>query len=331
MRTAFFSTHRFDRDSFQTNEHDISFFEASLDDSTSSLATGFPAVCAFVNDRLNTAVLHKLKAGGTQYIVLRSAGFNHVDLESATQLGLKVARVPAYSPNSVAEHTVGLMLCLNRKLHRAYARTREHNFLLDGLLGFDFCGRTVGLVGAGKIGGLVQKIMQAFGCRVLVSDPALPDSLELAELLSQSDIVSLHCPLTPATHHLIGRAQLAVMKPGAMLINTGRGGLIDSRAVLAALKSGQLGALGLDVYEEEESHFFRDLSDKPLQDDILARLLTFPNVLITAHQGFFTQEALANIARTTLENLSSFERKGEAPGPNRLPYHGASALSSSSE
>lgn len=318
MKTAFFSTHSWERDAFNVSGRDVSFFDTTLTLDTASLADGFPATCIFVNDRADAKVLARLKEGGTRFLVLRSAGFNHVDLEAAAKLGIKVARVPAYSPHSVAEHAVGLMLCLNRKLHRAYARTREHNFLLDGLIGFDFHGRTVGIVGAGKIGAIVGRIMVAFGCQVLISDPAIPDAAPLTQLLTQSDVVSLHCPLTPATHHLIGAAQLSTMKPGAMLINTGRGALVDTHAVLDSLKSGQLGALGLDVYEEEESLFFRDLSNHPLQDDILARLLTFPNVLITAHQGFFTREALDNITATTIANLNAFEAVGAAPPENSL-------------
>ncbi len=318
MKTAFFSTHKWEREVFAGSNHEIVFFETSLNSSTTSLAAGYPAVCVFVNDKLDEAVLRALQAGGTRFLALRSAGFNHVDLKAARDLGFEVARVPAYSPHSVAEHTIALMLCLNRKLHRAHARTREHNFLLDGLLGFDFHGRTIGVVGAGKIGAVVSQIMRAFGCQVLVCDPALPDSVSLERLLEQSDVVTLHCPLSPATHHLIGAEQLARMKPGSMLINTGRGGLVDSRALLASLKSGHLGALGLDVYEEEESLFFRDLSDSPLQDDVLARLLTFPNVLITAHQGFFTTEALQNIASATLENLTEFERCGRASEANSV-------------
>lgn len=318
MRTAFFSTQSWERETFASSAHEIDFFETSLEVRTSSLAAGYPAICVFVNDCLDSAVLHNLRAAGTRFLALRSAGFNHVDLKAAQDLGFQIARVPAYSPYSVAEHTVGLMLCLNRKLHRACSRTREHNFLLDGLLGFDFHGRTVGVVGAGQIGAIVSKIMRAFGCRVLVCDPASPEAVSLDELLKSSDVVTLHCPLMKETRHLIGADQIALMKRGAMLINTGRGALVDSSALLQGLKSGQLGAVGLDVYEEEESLFFRDLSDKPLQDDVLARLLTFPNVLITAHQGFFTQEALHNIAATTIDNLSSFEQFGRACEANAV-------------
>lgn len=318
MQTAFFSTHSWEREIYASSDHEIDFFETSLDLRTSSLAAGYPAVCAFVNDRLDSAVLGSLRAGGTRFLALRSAGFNHVDLAASRELGFQVARVPAYSPHAVAEHTVGLMLCLNRKLHRAYCRTREHNFLLDGLLGFDFRGRTIGVVGAGQIGAIVAKILRAFDCRVVVCDPAVPEAMSLHDMLSCSDVVTLHCPLTKDTHHLIGEAEIALMRPGAMLINTGRGALVDSRALLEGLKSGQLGAVGLDVYEEEESLFFRDLSDRPLQDDVLARLLTFPNVLITAHQGFFTREALQNIAATTLDNLTSFEKFGRACEANAV-------------
>lgn len=327
MKVAFFSTHSFDREAFDAcnqARHQLVYLETPLSEATAELAAGFPAICVFVNDRVNRPVLEQLARGGTRLVALRSAGFNHVDLEAASQLGLTVARVPAYSPHAVAEHAVGLMLNLNRKFHRAYARTREHNFRLEGLLGFDFHGRTVGLVGLGQIGRLVARIMLAFGCNVLAHDPVVSSPppgvrlVELDELLSQSDVVSLHCPLTPQTRHLISEPQLALMKRGALLVNTGRGGLIDSRALVGALKSGHLGGLGLDVYEEEEKVFFRDLSEQPLGDDVLARLLTFPNVLVTAHQGFFTRDALHNIATTTLDNLSRFEESGGVDEANRV-------------
>lgn len=247
---------------------------------------------------------------------MRCAGFNHVDLIAARDLRLTVARVPAYSPHAVAEHTVALMLSLNRKIHRAYARVREGNFALEGLLGFDLNGRTVGIIGTGKIGAVVARIMNGFGCRLLAYDPS-PDEAcrglgvrytSLTDLYEQSHIITLHCPLTPETHHLIDATALDRMRSGVMLINTGRGALIDTQAVIAALKSGKIGALGLDVYEEEADLFFEDLSNRVIQDDLFSRLLTFPNVLITGHQGFFTQEAMARIAETTLDNLSDFEQ-----------------------
>jgi D-lactate dehydrogenase len=254
---------------------------------------------------------------GVRLIALRSAGFNHVDLAGAAALALPVVRVPEYSPYAVAEHAVGLVLALNRKIHRAFARVREWNFSLDGLVGFDLHGKTVGVIGTGRIGGAAARIFHGFGCRILAHDvhpdAALIDRcgvryVELAEIYRESAVISLHVPLTPSTHHMINGASLAAMKRGIMIINTGRGALIDSRALLAALKTGQVGAAGLDVYEEEEGIFFRDLSNKVLQDDVLARLLTFPNVLVTAHQAFLTGEALANIASTTLANVTSFER-----------------------
>ena len=328
MRIAFFSTHPFDRQPFEVaNEklgHQLVFLEAQLNEKTAELARACPAICAFVSDRLTDNVLTQLKSGGCELVALRSAGFNNVDLASAKRLGLTVARVPAYSPNAVAEHTIGLMLSLNRKIHRAYARTREHNFNLEGLLGFDMNGRTVGLIGVGRIGRIVARILLGFGCRVLAHDQRVDPELEasgvgfvsLPELLQSSDIVSLHCPLTKETHHLIDKDRIGLMKPCAFLINTSRGGLVDSKALLHALKHGQLKGLALDVYEEEEGVFFHDLSEKPLDDDVLARLLTFPNVLITAHQGFFTEEALSNIATTTLTNVTEFERFGQVPAAN---------------
>ncbi|NQD36408.1 2-hydroxyacid dehydrogenase [Permianibacter sp. IMCC34836] len=286
----------------------------ALNASTAALANGFSAVSLFVNDDGSAAVLQQLAAGGTRLLALRSAGFNHVDLNAAKALQLAVARVPAYSPYAVAEHTVGLILTLNRKLHRAFARVREQNFSLNGLLGFDLHGKTVGIIGTGQIGSVLARIMSGFGCTVLATDPIQNrDCLALGvryvtlpELLQQSDIVSLHCPLTAATQHLINSQTLAQMKPGAMLINTGRGALIDSKAVIVAIKSGQLGALGMDVYEEEAGLFFADHSGDILTDDVLARLMTFPNVFITGHQGFFTREALQNIAETTMTNVSAF-------------------------
>ena len=264
-------------------------------------------------------MLQILAAGGTRVLALRCAGFNNVDLPTAAALGITVVRVSAYSPHAIAEHTVGLMLMLNRQLHRAYNRVREGNFALDGLLGFDLCGKTVGVVGTGRIGALVCRIMAGFGCTVLAHD-LLPDPavvalgvryLPLADLLAASHIVTLHAPLTPATRHLIDAAAIARMKSGVMLINTSRGALVDTRAVIDGLKSGRIGTLGLDVYEEEGDLFFEDLSSTVIRDDVFARLLTFPNVVITGHQAFLTREALAAIATTTLANLTCVER-GEA-------------------
>ncbi|MBI1881380.1 MAG: 2-hydroxyacid dehydrogenase, partial [Chloroflexi bacterium] len=284
MKVAFFSTKPYDQQFFeaanQTFGHELVFFEPRLTPETSPLAAGFPAVCAFVNDELTAKVLAALAGQGTCLIALRSAGFNHVDLATAKKLGLTVLRVPAYSPYAVAEHTVALMLALNRKVHRAYNRVREGNFALEGLLGSDLHGQTVGIIGTGKIGQIVARIMQGFGCRLLAYD-LYPSAeceklgvryLTLSELFCQSDIITLHCPLTPENYHLINADTLSQMKPGVMLVNTSRGALIDTLAVIEALKSGQVGYLGLDVYEEESDLFFEDLSNRVIQDDVFARL-----------------------------------------------------------
>jgi D-lactate dehydrogenase len=318
MRVAIFSTKGYDRQGLtaanESHGHELVFFEPRLTERTAPLAAGFDAVCAFVNDELSRPVLERLASAGTRLIALRSAGFNHVDLPASEELGLTVARVPAYSPFAVAEHTMALMLALNRKTHRAYNRVREGNFNLDGLLGFDMRGRTCGIVGTGKIGVIVAEILRGFGCRLIGFDPhPNPDCealglhyVALGELFAASDIVTLHCPLTPETYHIIDDAAVAAMRPGVMLINTGRGALVDARAVIQGLKSGRIGYLGLDVYEEESDLFFEDLSSTVIQDDVFSRLLTFPNVLITGHQGFFTAEALTNIAETTIANISAF-------------------------
>ncbi len=321
MKIAMFDTHKYDRESFERANagfgHQITFLEARLSSETAALARSHDVVCAFVNDRLDEAVLTTLREGGARLIALRSAGYNHVDLSAAERLGLPVVRVPEYSPYAVAEHAVALVLALNRKIHRASARVREWNFSLEGLVGFDLHGKTVGIVGTGRIGRAAARIFHGFGCRLLAFD-AQPDAalsselglryVELPELYREADIISLHVPLTPATHHMIDAAALSAMKPGVMLVNTGRGALIDSKALIGALKKGSLGAAGLDVYEEEEGIFFQDLSNRVLQDDVLARLLTFPNVVVTSHQAFLTKEALAAIARITLENVTAFER-----------------------
>jgi len=303
------------------SEHDLVYFESTLDRDTSLLAAGFPCVCAFVHDRLDRPVLRRLAYGGTRLLALRSAGFNNVDLEAASDLGITVTRVPAYSPYAVAEHTVGLILALNRGIHRAYGRVRDGNFALGGLLGFDLHGRTTGIVGTGAIGATLARILTGFGCKVLAYDlRENPECaglgvryVELDELLASSDIISLNCPLTPETYHLIDADALARVKPGVMLINTSRGALIDTQAVTEALKSGRVGYLGLDVYEEEEGLFDEDLSNEIIQDDVFMRLLTFPNVIVTAHQAYFTSDALLNIANTTIANISAFER-GEKSG-----------------
>lgn len=313
MRIAVFSTRPYERAPFEQRNRAhgfaITFFEHRLNAETAALAAGHACVCAFVNDDLSAPVLARLSAGGTRLIALRSAGYNHVELKAAARLGLTVVRVPAYSPYAVAEHAVALILTLNRKMHRAYNRVREGNFSLDGLLGFDLHGKTVGVVGTGKIGQVFAGILRGFGCRILAHDPYPSGPLEyvsLNRLLAESDIVSLHCPLTPETRHLINQDAIALMKPGVMLINTSRGALVDAQAAIAGLKSGRLGSLGLDVYEEEADLFFEDLSNEVLQDDVFARLLTFPNVVITGHQAFFTREALDNIVGTTLDNVSAF-------------------------
>ena len=332
MKVQLFDTHSYERESFiAANEHAghaLTFLEPRLTRDTAALAGGHDAVCAFVNDRLDAPALQVLRDVGVRLVALRSAGFNHVDLWAATALGLPVVRVPEYSPYAVAEHAVGLVLALNRKIHRAYARVREWNFSLDGLVGFDLHGKAVGLIGTGRIGRAAAHIFHGLGCRILAHDTR-PDStlverlgvryVELDELYRESHIISLHVPLTPSTHHMINDAALSRMRRGIMIINTGRGALIDSRALLATLKTGHVGAAGLDVYEEEEGVFFRDLSNTVLQDDVLARLLTFPNVLVTAHQAFLTREALANIASTTLANITAFER-GE-PLVNEVRAH----------
>jgi D-lactate dehydrogenase len=320
MRTAVFSTKPYDQRFLEEanagHEHHLTFLEPRLTPETTPLAHGHDAVCAFVNDRLDAGVLGTLAEGGTRLIALRSAGFNHVDVAEAARLGLTVARVPAYSPYAVAEHAVALVLALNRKLHRAYNRVREGNFALDGLMGFDMHGRTVGIVGTGKIGTVFARILAGMGCRLLAHDPYPADEVRalgatyvtLDELWPACDVVALHAPLTPATRHLVNAGALSRMKDGVMLINTSRGGLVDTQAVIDALKSGRLGALGLDVYEEEEALFFEDLSGGVIHDDVFARLLTFPNVLVTGHQGFFTEQAVRNIAATTIGNLTAFER-----------------------
>jgi D-lactate dehydrogenase len=323
VKIAFFDTHGFERTVFQkaneSSHHEISFFETRLTDQTVNLAFGYPCVCAFVNDRLDKKTLQSLAAGGTRLIALRSAGFNHVDLASAHSLGFRVVRVPEYSPHAVAEHAVALVLSLNRKIHRAYNRVREGNFSLDGLVGFDLYQKTVGVIGTGRIGFVFAKILSGFGCNLiahdLVQDPKLIEMgvryVAIDEILRKSDIISLHVPLTPKTRYLIDDRALSLTKPGVMLINTGRGALIDTRALIKYLKSGHIGSAGLDVYEEEEGLFFEDLSEQILQDDKLARLLTFPNVLLTSHQAFLTQQALEKIAQVTLLNISEFENGNE--------------------
>ncbi len=323
MKTTFFDTHQFDKEAFLIENKkfniNIEFQEACLNTKTARLAFGANVVCSFVNDKIDDSCVKELQRLGIKLIALRSAGFNHVDLISAEKHGIQIARVPAYSPHAIAEFATGMLLSLNRKIHRAYIRVRELNFSLDGLVGFDLYGKTIGVVGAGRIGKIFAELMASFGCNVLVNDINKDTDLEnnpsiqytdLSNLYSQSDVISLYLPLTPETHHLINHESISNMKNGVIILNTGRGALIDSKAMIEGLKNGQIGGAALDVYEEEENLFFRDLSNKALQDDILARLLTFPNVLMTSHQAFLTKEALRNIAITTLENIDKFNKTG---------------------
>lgn len=324
MRVAVFSSKSYDckflaaaNESSAANL-DLSFLEPRLTPETALLAEGFEAVCAFVNDDMARSTLEQLSAGGTRYLALRCAGFNNVDLPAAKELGITVVRVPAYSPHGVAEHAVALMLGLNRRLHKAYCRVREGNFMLEGLIGFEMYGRTAGVIGTGKIGASAARILLGFGMKVLAYDP-YPDAglaeagvtyAELNDVIASADIISLHVPLLPETERLINAESIARMKPGVMIVNTSRGGLVDTQAVIDRLKDGHISALGLDVYEEEEGLFFEDRSARAIPDDVFARLLTFPNVLITGHQAFFTHEALSNIAATTLGNLVQLRDTG---------------------
>ncbi|HUC80524.1 MAG TPA: 2-hydroxyacid dehydrogenase [Flavisolibacter sp.] len=328
MNIAFFSSQPYDKQFF--TEHNkkygfhLHFFEVSLSEQTVNLVKGYDAVCVFVNDKVNAEVIQQLKEQGIQFIALRSAGFNNVDLVAAKEAGLHVCRVPAYSPEAVAEHAVALILTLNRKTHKAYNRVREQNFALQGLMGFDLHGKTVGVVGTGKIGQAFCRIMLGFGCKVLAFDVIANKDMEaigvqyvpLLELLQQSDIVSLHTPLNDQTRHLINGDTIQYMKKGVMLVNTSRGALIDTAAIIAALKSCHIGSLAIDVYEQEEHLFFRDLSGDIIEDDAIQRLMSFPNVLVTAHQAFFTKEALDQIAETTLFHLFSLRdgKKSDLPG-----------------
>ena len=323
MKIAFFDTHQFEKETFlKANEHfhyDIRFIEARRNKGTASLAKDADVVCSFVNDKIDDECIQILKSSGIRMIALRSAGFNHVDVASARRNDMVVTRVPGYSPHAVAEFAVGLLLTMNRKIHKAYSRVRDLNFSLEHLVGFDLHGKTVGVVGAGKIGKIFAQIMASFGCRVLIYDAKKDAAMEANPNISyvdyeylckNSDVISLHVPLIPETRHMVDEKAINHMKAGVFIVNTGRGALIDSRALLEGLKSCKIGGAALDVYEEEENVFFQDLSDKILQDDILARLLTFPNVLITSHQAFLTNEALRNIAETTLQSISEFAQKG---------------------
>lgn len=318
IRIAFFDTKPYDRKSFEECSRDfeveIVFFETRLTPASASMAAGFDAVCAFVNDDLSAPAIEKLHALGVRLLAMRCAGFNNVDLPAADGR-LAVVRVPEYSPFAVAEYTLGLLLCLNRKLHRAYCRVRESNFSINGFLGFDVHGKTIGVAGTGKIGRAFISLLAGFGVRILAFDPypneafAQEHQVEYTDfetLCRESDVISLHCPLTPENRHLIDRNSIARMKPGVMILNTSRGKLIRTQDLIDGLKSGRVGSAGLDVYEEETDYFFEDLSDEGITDDVLARLMTFPNVLVSSHQAFFTREAIFNIARTTLENVRVF-------------------------
>ncbi len=319
MKLSIFSTKSYDRQFFlaanDRYHHELTFLEPHLDRQTACLTANTTAVCVFVNDRVDKDTLAVLDRNGIETIALRCAGYNNVDIQTAKELGIKVVRVPAYSPYAVTEHTVGLILTLDRKLHRAYNRVREGNFSLEGLLGFDLHGRTIGIIGTGKIGRVFAQIMAGFGCKIIAYD-LYPNPecaaigvqyVEITELFTRSDIISLHCPLAPETYHLINKDTIAKMKPHVMLINTGRGALIDTGAVITALKSSQIGALGLDVYEQESELFFEDRSTLIMQDDTFARLMTFPNVMITGHQAFFTEDAMRSIAEATLANITQIE------------------------
>ena len=317
MKIAFFSSKMYDREFFDryNTRYEIIYFDAPLNEQTVNLAHDCKAICAFVNDKITAAVIAALKENGVQLIALRSAGFNNVDINAAKAKDIPVVRVPAYSPHAVAEHALALILTLNRKTHKAYNRVREGNFSLERLMGFDLFGKTVGVIGTGKIGQIFCTNMLGIGCKVLAFDVIANKEMEaagvqylpLADILQQSDIVSLHCPLTEQTKHIIDQNSIAMMKQGVMLINTSRGALVDTPAAIEGLKTGRIGYLGLDVYEQEEKLFFNDLSENIINDDDIMHLLSFPNVLITSHQGFFTQEALAEIAKTTLANIDEFE------------------------
>ncbi|MCF7832369.1 MAG: 2-hydroxyacid dehydrogenase [Candidatus Marinimicrobia bacterium] len=317
-KIAFFDTKPYDKRSFEeVNENfgfEISYFKTHLNKDTVELTDGFDAICAFVNDKLDKVVLDHLQEHGIELVALRCAGYNNVDLRHAYER-VHVLRVPSYSPYSVAEHAMALISALNRKTHRAYYRTRDGNFSIEGLMGFDLHGKTAGVIGTGKIGQCLISILKGYGMRVLAFDlyPNLEyaknvgiEYTDLETLYKESDVISLHCPLTPETHYMINKETIGMMKPGVLLINTGRGQLINTLALIKGLKSGIIGGAGLDVYEEEAKYFFEDFSNSAIGDDVLARLMTFPNVLITSHQAFFTREALQSIAETTLQNVRDF-------------------------
>ncbi len=319
MKIALFNTKSYEKDFFERiigeYSHEITYYDIPLRPESAELARNHDAICIFVNDIADKEVLKKLSELGIKIITLRCAGFNNIDISIAKEYGLRIFRVPSYSPQSVAEHAIALIMTLNRKTHKAYNRVRENNFSLEKLNGFTLYGKTVGVIGTGKIGSAFCTIMKGFGCHILAYDPT--ESKEMIKigvqyttfdfLLQQSDIISLHCPLIPETKHIISKEQFDIMKKGVMLINTSRGALVNTKDAIGALKVGRLGYLGIDVYEQEEQIFFHDMSESIIQDDVISRLLTFPNVLITSHQGFFTNEALEEIVRTTLQNCTDFE------------------------
>lgn len=322
MKTAVFSARPYDKSMLTAANaaagHDLRFLEDRLTPATAVLATGCDAVCVFVNDTVDATVLAQLARQGTRLVATRSTGYNHIDVAAAARLGLAVVRVTDYSPYSVAEFAVGLLLAVNRKIARASARTRDGNFDLNGLMGFDLHGKTVGVIGTGKIGTIFGRIMAGFGCTVVGHDryptaafEAFGRYVEIGDLLACSDVVSLHCPLTPETRHIVDAASLARAKRGSILVNTSRGGLVDTEAAIAALKTGQLGGLAIDVYEQEASLFFQDLSSTVITDDVIQRLVSFPNVIVTGHQAFFTEEAIGQIMRTTIESLTAFAAGAE--------------------
>lgn len=328
MKVIFFDTHQFEKTIFlqlnKQSEIQFEFTESRLNSQTASMTKGFDAVCSFVNDRIDADTIEQLKLNGIQMIALRSAGFNHVDLKAAQAAQITVSRVPGYSPHAVAEFAVGLLLSLNRKIHRAYSRVREMNFSLDGLVGFDLNQKTIGVIGTGKIGKVFVNIMLAFGSRILIHDLTEDMDLKsrqgveyvsLEELCRRSDVISLHVPLSLKTHHMIDAKKIEWMKKGVLIINTGRGALIDAQALIGGLKSGHIGGAALDVYEEEEAVFFHDHSEDLVLDDVLSRLITFPNVLMTSHQAFLTTEALSNIAQSTISSLSEFEKTKSVSAP----------------
>ena len=318
MKVIVFSNKPYDQthlDKFNQNRHQLTFISARLTSQTSSLGKGYDGVCCFVNDELDEECIHLLAKQGIKHIVMRCAGYNNVSLETCEKYGINVARVPEYSPYAVAEHAIALIMNLNRNIHRAFSRVRENYYLLDGLLGFDMHGKTVGVIGTGKIGICLINILLGFGCKVVAYDLFENDEVKklgvqycsLDEIFSSAEIISLHCPLTKDTHHLINETTINKMKDGVMIINTSRGALVNASDVVKGLKSGKIGHLGLDVYEEETDLFFEDFSSSILQDDIFARLLVFPNVVITGHQAFFTQEALNAISTVTINNLTALE------------------------